>query len=75
MSLEDMVKEIQKNMVISDIHIPFQDEDAVAVMQTFAKDYKPDNLYINGDMLDFYSLSSFGRWHGSLRRHSLNSPL
>jgi hypothetical protein len=61
MNLENMVKQLEKNMVISDIHIPFQDDDAVALMKLYAKDYKPDNLYINGDMLDFYSLSSFDK--------------
>lgn len=61
MSLEKMVQEIEKNMVISDVHIPFEDKDAVLVMQRFAKDYKPNNLYINGDLLDFYSLSNFDK--------------
>lgn len=48
-------------MVISDIHIPYQDDKAVAVMREFAKDYKPQHLVINGDLLDFYSLSTFDK--------------
>ena len=56
-NLEQMVN----NLVISDIHVPFQDDDAVAVMMEYAKDYKPDNVIINGDLVDFYSLSTWDK--------------
>lgn len=48
-------------MVISDIHVPYQDNNAVSIALQYAKDYKPNHLVINGDLLDFYSLSTFDK--------------
>jgi len=56
-NLEQMVK----NLVISDVHAPFQDDSAVAIVMAYAKDYKPDNVIINGDLVDFYSLSMWDK--------------
>jgi predicted phosphodiesterase len=50
---------LDKILVISDIHIPYQDDKALGVMYQFSKDYKPDKIFINGDLLDFYRLSTF----------------
>lgn len=62
MGLEDMVnKEIEKNLVLSDVHVPYQDEDAVAIALQYIKDYKPDTIYVNGDVIDFYPLSTFDK--------------
>ena len=43
--------------IIGDVHIPYQDNDAIEV--AFAKMEKEgiDSLFINGDLLDFYQLS------------------
>ena len=59
--LESMVKEMTKNMIVSDIHVPYQDDNAVSIAQAYAKDYKPDVLVINGDLVDFYTLSTFDK--------------
>ena len=56
MGLED---KIDKIMVVSDIHVPYQDKRAVEIMHEFSKDYKPNKIYINGDLVDFYKLSTF----------------
>ena len=73
MSLENIVKQetnkmgrISKEnysrvMVTSDYHIPFHDEESINVMLDYANDYKPDKFYINGDFLDFYSISTFDK--------------
>jgi len=48
---------LKKVAVISDIHFPYQDNDALkAVLDDCLKE-DVDAFYINGDMLDFYSLS------------------
>lgn len=60
MGLEEMVK-VEKVMVISDIHIPYQSDNAVALMKQFAIDYKPNHFVINGDLVDFYGLSRFDK--------------
>ena len=63
MALEDIVagETREKVMVVSDIHLPFQDNDAVEIMKSYAKDYKPNHFVINGDLLDFYNLSDFDK--------------
>lgn len=58
MGLEQVMEKI---MVISDIHIPYQDDQAVEVMYDFSKKHKPDKLFINGDLVDFYRLSTFDK--------------
>ncbi len=57
-SIDDKLN-FKKNMIISDLHIPYQDKKAVDVMYQYGKKYKPDNIVINGDLLDFYRLSTF----------------
>jgi len=59
--LEEMVKQAKKNMIISDLHIPFEDSKAVGCMLDYAKAYKPNRVVIDGDLLDFYSLSTFDK--------------
>lgn len=55
-----MVKS-EKNLVFSDIHFPYQDDNAIKTMISFAKDYNPNNIYMNGDIVDFYNLSKFDK--------------
>lgn len=68
--LEDKV---EKNLVISDLHIPFQDKKAVNCMFNFTKDYQPSRIIINGDLIDFYSLSTFDKCPD--RRNDINDEL
>ena len=60
MGLEDKLSS-EKNLVISDLHIPYQDNSAVKCMLAFSKKYKPQRIIVNGDVLDFYSLSVFDK--------------
>lgn len=46
-------------LVISDLHFPFHDQRAIATAVEHRKDI--DCIVILGDMLDFYSLSSFNK--------------
>ena len=43
--------------IIGDVHIPYQDNDAIEVAFTKMEQEGIDSLYINGDLLDFYQLS------------------
>jgi len=45
--------------VISDIHIPYHDEQAVRAALVHLKKDKIDHLLINGDLCDFYAISRF----------------
>ena len=46
---------------INDIHIPFHDKETIKIMFKFLADFKPTQIVIAGDMLDFYELSSFDK--------------
>jgi len=50
-----------KTLVIGDIHFPFEDKKTLKIVSRFIEDYEPDNIVINGDLLDCYSLSSFAK--------------
>jgi predicted phosphodiesterase len=45
--------------IFSDIHIPYHSIDAITVALDFCKKEKPDALLLNGDALDFHTLSRF----------------
>jgi UDP-2,3-diacylglucosamine pyrophosphatase LpxH len=47
--------------VLSDIHFPYHDEEALVAAIDYLKEYKPDTIILNGDILDFYGLSSFDK--------------
>lgn len=61
MDLEGMVKNVQRTMVLGDIHIPYQDDNAVNTALKYAKEYKPHNVVVNADLVDFYGLSDFDK--------------
>jgi predicted phosphodiesterase len=72
MGLEEMVK-MERVMVVSDIHVPYQSDKAVALVKAYAKDYKPQHFVVNGDLVDFYGLSRFDK--SPERKHSVNDEL
>ena len=43
--------------IIGDVHIPYQDNDAIEVAFTKMEEENIESLFINGDLLDFYQLS------------------
>ena len=47
----------KKVLVLSDIHFPYHDSEAIQGALQYGKDKDVDCIYINGDMLDFYQLS------------------
>jgi predicted phosphodiesterase len=46
-------------LVLSDIHIPYHNIEALTCAFDFAKQEKPDAILLNGDTLDFFGLSRF----------------
>lgn len=50
-----------KELIFNDVHFPFQDDLALESVVDFAKDYKPDIITINGDLIDFYKISRFAK--------------
>lgn len=45
--------------IINDLHIPYHDNEAITLALSFFKAENIDALILNGDILDFHSLSSF----------------
>lgn len=53
------VLEAKRVVLLGDLHIPYHSEMALESSLKYAKQFKPDALFINGDLFDFYSIS---RW-------------
>lgn len=52
---------MNKFIVISDIHYPFQDDKAIAAVFRFLKQNPVDTVVLNGDILDMYDVSKFDK--------------
>lgn len=48
-------------LLLSDIHLPFHSEEALAVAIEHGKSKNPNLILLNGDLLDCYQFSSFER--------------
>ena len=48
-------------ILLSDLHIPYQDDIAVNSAIDFIKEKQPDVVVLNGDIVDFYDLSRFNK--------------
>jgi len=51
----------KKIAVLSDVHIPYHSIDALTACFDFIQAEKPSAILLNGDILDFYQLSRFGK--------------
>jgi predicted phosphodiesterase len=56
---EPYILNAKRLLVLSDIHIPYHSIDAITCAFDFAKKEKPDAVLLNGDTLDFFTLSRF----------------
>lgn len=52
---------IKKVSIMSDTQCPYQLDQAVALHCAHLRDFKPQTYVLNGDMVDFVSLSHFGK--------------
>jgi predicted phosphodiesterase len=57
--LEPYILKAKRVLILSDIHLPYHDIDAITVAFNWAKKEKPDAILLNGDLLDFHSLSRY----------------
>lgn len=48
-----------KLVVVSDLQIGYQDDESLASVSKFLKDFQPDTFVMNGDIIDMTSLSRF----------------
>jgi hypothetical protein len=47
--------------ILSDIHFPYYDKDALNAAINYLRKWKPECILLNGDIIDMYSLSSFDK--------------
>lgn len=61
---ETLILDTGTVVIGSDIHIPFQDNDAVQAFITHIGEYEPEVVVLNGDVLDMFMLSRFTKGEG-----------
>jgi predicted phosphodiesterase len=49
----------KKALIISDVHLPYHDIDAITTCFDYAKEQQPDLVVLNGDIIDCFLLSKF----------------
>lgn len=52
-------RRVEKTVCISDLHIPYDDSKAVSLVFDLLVDLQPQNLVLNGDIIDCYWCSDF----------------
>ena len=62
----------KKMLVLSDIHFPYHDKQALMVALRKGKQEDVDSILLNGDILDFYQLSKFTK---DFRKPSVKAEL
>ena len=53
--------EVLKVVCVNDLHIPFHNYNALTSVFDFIVDFQPNELILNGDIMDFYALSNFDK--------------
>jgi predicted phosphodiesterase len=48
-------------VMLNDIHFPYEDKKALRKVMKMVKDLQPDHVILNGDIVDFYTISSFSK--------------
>jgi predicted phosphodiesterase len=56
---EPYIIDAKKVLVMSDVHLPYHDVPAISASIEFAQNEDIDAILLNGDTLDFYTLSRF----------------
>lgn len=61
-----------KLLVFGDTHIPFHDPEPIRAMLEYARKQEIDSILLNGDIIDFYSIS---RWEKDPRLRDLSKEV
>ncbi len=56
-----MFVKYEKSIFISDLHIPFEDKNAVMILKGFLRWFSPKYVFLVGDIIDFYNISTFDK--------------
>jgi len=58
---EPYILEGKRIFMLSDVHVPYHNIPALTAAITWAKKRNPDTILLNGDTIDFYMISRFGK--------------
>ena len=61
-----------KWLILSDVHIPYHDEDSLEIALQYGEDEGIDHILLNGDICDFFSIS---RWMKNPEERNLTQEL
>lgn len=56
---EDFIFPHKKPLILSDIHMPYHEIDAIEISLEYGYKNKIDSIYLNGDVLDFFKISRY----------------
>jgi len=56
-----IIKGAERVLIISDIHYPYYDREALLCALKYGKDKDVNTIVINGDLIDFWQISSFSK--------------
>ena len=56
-----MKQQYEKSIFLGDIHFPFEQSKSLKVVKNFMEWFKPTNIFLIGDIVDFYAVSSFDK--------------
>ena len=65
-STQDFIFPHKKPLIVSDLHLPYHDIDAIEIALEKAYKENVDSIYLNGDILDFYQVSRFTKEGGAM---------
>ena len=70
--MDDYQINANKTFFMNDAHVPYHDDIALNAALSYADDYEPDCIYMNGDMADFFGVS---RWEKNPEERNLSREL
>jgi len=56
---EDFIFPHKKPLILSDIHLPYHEIDAIDIAFEYGHKNNVDSIYLNGDVLDFFKVSRY----------------
>jgi len=59
--IKSIPTEVEKVVFIGDTHHPFQDKVAIRLMLSFIRWFQPQFIYLIGDIIDMYAVSSYSK--------------
>lgn len=54
-------QKLEKILFVPDCHVPYQDKRALDLVLKVGKEFKPNHVILLGDLVDFYTVSSYSR--------------